>query len=85
MVRPRRRAGGLACCGCGLGLCAFRACRKKAPVADAIIVGLPVVALTFTGTRRPSVSIGSPSKYVSAESWITSPLLATLIAALMDV
>ena len=34
----------LACCGCGLGLCAFRACRKKAPVVDAIIVGLHVVA-----------------------------------------
>ena len=33
----------LACCGCGLGFCAFRACRKKAPVA-AIVVGLPVVA-----------------------------------------
>ena len=34
----------LVCCGCGLGFCAFRACRKKAPVVDAIIVGLPVVA-----------------------------------------
>jgi len=34
----------LVCCGCGLGCCAFRACRKKAPVVDAIIVGLPVVA-----------------------------------------
>jgi hypothetical protein len=35
----------LVCCGCGLGLCAFRACRKKAPARAApIIVGLPVVA-----------------------------------------
>ena len=33
----------LVCCGCGLGLCAFRACRRKAPVS-AIVVGLPVVA-----------------------------------------
>ena len=33
----------LACCGCGLGFCAFRACRRKAPVA-AVVVGLPVVA-----------------------------------------
>ena len=31
-------------CGCGLGLCAFRACRRKAPRATPIIVGLPVVA-----------------------------------------
>ena len=30
----------------------------------------------------PSVSICSPSKYVSAASWITSPSLAALIAAL---
>ena len=34
----------LVCCGCGLGCCAFRACRRKAPVVDAVIVGLPVVA-----------------------------------------
>ena len=34
----------LVCCGCGLGCCAFRACRKKAPRATPIIVGLPVVA-----------------------------------------
>ena len=35
----------LVCCGCGLGLCAFRACRKRAPARAApIIVGLPVVA-----------------------------------------
>ena len=34
----------LACCGCGLGFCAFRACRRKAPRATPIIVGLPVVA-----------------------------------------
>ena len=33
------------CCGCGLGCCAFRACRKKAPArASPIVVGLPVVA-----------------------------------------
>ena len=35
----------LVCCGCGLGCCAFRACRRKAPARAApIIVGLPVVA-----------------------------------------
>ena len=35
----------LVCCGCGLGFCAFRACRKKAPArASPIVVGLPVVA-----------------------------------------
>ena len=35
----------LVCCGCGLGCCAFRACRKKAPArASPIVVGLPVVA-----------------------------------------
>ena len=34
----------LVCCGCGLGCCAFRACRRKAPRATPIIVGLPVVA-----------------------------------------
>ncbi|MBC01701.1 MAG: hypothetical protein CMJ34_00150 [Phycisphaerae bacterium] len=33
----------------------------------------------------PRVSICSPSKYVSAESWMTSPSLASLIAALIEV
>ena len=56
----------LACCGCGLGLCAFRACRKKAPVADAIIVGLPVVAeegpVSSSKGAKGRVTVVSPKR-----------------------
>jgi len=51
----------LACCGCGLGFCAFRACRKRAPVA-AIVVGLPVVAEEgpVASPKKGRVTVVSP-------------------------